>query len=123
MASPGHRGCMIGNNSASVLADAYLKGVKVEDVQTLYEGLINGTKNVHPEVSSTGRLGYEYYNKLGYVPYDVKINENTARTLEYAYNDWCIYRMAKELNRPKKEQKLFAERAMNYRNVFDKEAS
>ena len=122
-ASPGHRGCMIGNNSASVLADAYLKGVKVEDVQTLYEGLINGTKNVHPEVSSTGRLGYEYYNKLGYVPYDVKINENTARTLEYAYNDWCIYRMAKELNRPKKEQKLFAERAMNYRNVFDKEAS
>lgn len=66
--------------------------------------------------------GYEYYNKLGYVPYDVKINENTARTLEYAYNDWCIYRMAKELNRPKKEQKLFAERAMNYRNVFDKES-
>ena len=55
-------------------------------------------------------------------PYDVKINENTARTLEYAYNDWCIYRMAKELNRPKKEQKLFAERAMNYRNVFDKES-
>ena len=52
-----------------------------------------------------GSLGYEYYNKLGYVPYDVKINENTARTLEYAYNDWCIYRMAKELNRPKKEQK------------------
>ena len=121
-ASPGHRGCMIGNNSASVLADAYLKGVKVEDVQTLYEGLISGTKSVHPEVSSTGRLGYEYYNKLGYVPYDVKINENTARTLEYAYNDWCIYRMAKELNRPKKEQKLFAERAMNYRNVFDKES-
>ena len=37
-----------GNNSAAVLADAYLKGVKVEDVQTLYEGLINGTKNVHP---------------------------------------------------------------------------
>lgn len=71
-ASPGHRGCMIGNNSASVLVDAYLKGVKVDDVKTLYEGLIHGTENVHPEVSSTGRLGYEYYNKLGYVPYDVK---------------------------------------------------
>ena len=53
------------------------------------EGLINGTKNVHPEVSSTGRLGYGIANKLGYVPYDVKINENTARTLEYAYNDWA----------------------------------
>ena len=121
-ASPGHRGCMIGNNSASVLADAYLKGVKVEDVQTLYEGLINGTKNVHPEVSSTGRLGYEYYNKLGYVPYDVKINENAARTLEYAYDDWCIYKLAKELKRPKKEINLFAKRAMNYKNLFDKES-
>lgn len=121
-ASPGHRGCMIGNNSASVLVDAYMKGVKVDDVKTLYEGLIHGTENVHPEVSSTGRLGYQYYNKLGYVPYDVKINENTARTLEYAYDDWCIYQLAKSLNRPKKEIELFAKRAMNYRNVFDKES-
>lgn len=120
-ASPGHRGCMIGNNSASVLVDAYLKGVKVEDVETLYKGLIYGTEHVHPEVSSTGRLGYEYYNKLGYVPYDVKINENAARTLEYAYNDWCIYQLAKELKRPKKEIQLYAKRAMNYRNLFDKE--
>lgn len=121
-AGPGHRGCMIGNNSASVLVDAYMKGVKVDDVKTLYEGLIHGTENVHPEVSSTGRLGYQYYNKLGYVPYDVKINENTARTLEYAYDDWCIYQLAKALNRPKKEIELFAKRAMNYRNVFDKES-
>ena len=121
-ASPGHRDCMIGNNSASVLADAYLKGIKVEDVKTLYEGLIHGTKNVHPTVSSTGRRGYEYYNKLGYVPYDVKINENTARTLEYAYNDWCIYQLAKELKRPEKEIQLFAKRAMNYKNVFDKDS-
>lgn len=121
-ASPGHRGCMVGNNSASVLADAYLKGVKVDDVKTLYEGLIHGTKNVHPEVSSTGRLGYQYYNKLGYVPYDVKINENTARTLEYAYDDWCIYQLGKALNRPQKEIEQFAKRAMNYRNVFDKKS-
>jgi predicted alpha-1,2-mannosidase len=121
-ASPGHRDCMIGNNSASVLVDAYMKGVKVDELNTLYEGLINGTKHVHPKISSTGRLGYEYYNKLGYVPYDVKINENAARTLEYAYDDWCIYKMAKALNRPKKEQELFARRAMNYKNVFDKES-
>ena len=120
-ASPGHRGCMVGNNSASVLVDAYMKGVKVEDLETLYEGLLHGTKNVHPEVSSTGRLGHEYYNKLGYVPCDVKIHENAARTLEYAYNDWCIYKLAKELKRPKKEIKLFAERSMNYKNLFDNE--
>ena len=121
-ASPGHRGCMIGNNSASILVDAYLKGVKVDDVEALYEGLIHGTENVHPEISSTGRCGYEYYNKLGYVPYDVKINENAARTLEYAYDDWCILQMAKELKRPKKEIKRFEKRAMNYQNLFDKES-
>lgn len=120
-ASPGHRGCMVGNNSASVLVDAYMKGVRVDDVATLYEGLLHATENVHPEISSTGRLGYEYYNRLGYVPYDVKINENAARTLEYAYDDWCIYKLAKELKRPKKEINLFARRAMNYKNLFDKE--
>ena len=117
-ASPGHRGCMVGNNSASILVDAYMKGVKVEDLEALYAGLINGTQNVHPTVSSTGRLGHEYYNKLGYVPCDVKINESAARTLEYAYNDWCILQLAKELNRPKKEIKLFEQRAMNYKNLF-----
>lgn len=121
-ASPGHRGCMVGNNSASVLADAYLKGVRVEDVETLYQGILYGTEHVHPEVSSTGRQGYQYYNKLGYVPYDVNINENAARTLEYAYDDWCIYQLAKALDRPKKEIKLFAERAMNYKNLFDPES-
>lgn len=120
-ASPGHRGCMVGNNSASILVDAYMKGVKVADLETLYSGLIHGTENVHPTVSSTGRLGHEYYNKLGYVPYDVKINENAARTLEYAYNDWCIYKLAKDLKRPKKEIELYAKRAMNYKNLYDKE--
>lgn len=121
-ASPGHRGIMVGNNSASVIADAYLKGVRVEDVQTLYEGLLHGASNVHPTVSSTGRLGHEYYNRLGYVPYDVNINENVARTLEYAYDDWCILQMAKELKRTKKEIRLLHKRAMNYKNVYDPES-
>jgi predicted alpha-1,2-mannosidase len=118
-ASPGHRGCMIGNNSASVLVDAYLKGVQVDDVEALYKGLLHGTEHVHPSVSSTGRRGYEYYNKLGYVPYDVKINESAARTLEYAYDDWCIYRLAEALQRPQEEIDRFAGRALNYRHVFD----
>ena len=72
-------------------------------------------------MKSTGRLGYEYYNELGYVPYNVGIRENVARTLEYAYDDWCIYQMGKALNRPKEETDLYAKRAMNYQNVFDKE--
>ncbi len=119
--SPGHRGCMVGNNTASVLADAYLKGVKVEDTETLWKGLMASVNGVHPTVNSSGRLGYEYYNEIGYVPYDVKINENVARTLEYAYNDWCLYKLAQALGRPQKEIDLFAQRAMNYKNVFDPE--
>lgn len=122
-ASPGHRDCMVGNNSASVIVDAYLKGVKVEDVKTLYEGLIATANKEHPTVKSTGRWGCEYYNKLGYVPYNVNIRENAARTLEYAYDDWCIYQLGKALGRPKSEINLYAKRAMNYKNLFDKETS
>lgn len=120
-ASPGHRGIMIGNNSASVVADAYLKGLRGYDIETLYEAMLHGTKNVHPKVSSTGRLGHEYYNTLGYVPYNVGINENAARTLEYAYADWTIYMLAKELKRPQSEIDLFAKRSQNYRNIYSPE--
>ena len=120
-ASPGHRGCMVGNNSASIVADAYLSGLRNYDVETLWKAVVHGTGAVHPEVSSTGRLGYEYYNKLGYVPYDVKINESAARTLEYAYDDWCIYQLGRALGKPEKEIKIFAKRAMNYKNLYDKE--
>lgn len=118
-ASPGHRDCMVGNNSASVVADAYLKGLRGYDINTLYEAVLHGTNNVHPTVNSTGRSGHEYYNSLGYVPYNVGIKENAARTLEYAYDDWTIYKLAKALNRPQKEIDLYAKRALNYKNVFD----
>ena len=121
-ASPGHRGCMVGNNSASVVADAYLSGLRGYDVETLWQAVVHGSKAVHPEVNSSGRLGYEYYNNLGYVPYDIKINESVARTLEYAYDDWCIYQLGKSLGKSEKELKPFRKRAMNYRNVFDKES-
>ena len=120
-ASPGHRDCMIGNNSASIVADAYLKGVQIKDIETLWQAVVHGANAVHPEISSTGRKGFEYYNKLGYVPYDVDINENAARTLEYAYNDWCIYELGKALGKSNKELKPFKKRAFNYKNLFDKE--
>ncbi|MBO6068524.1 MAG: GH92 family glycosyl hydrolase [Bacteroidales bacterium] len=122
-ASPGHRDCMVGNNSAAVLADAYMKGLKVAEPDVMFEGLLHGSNAVHPRISSTGRLGWQYYNELGYVPYDVGINESVARTLEYAYDDWCIYTLAKALGRPDAEVQLYAQRALNYRNVFDRESS
>lgn len=117
--SPGARPVMIGNNSASVVSDAYMKGLRGYDINTLYEALVHGANNDGP--NGTGRKGVEFYNKLGYVPYDVKINENAARTLEYAYDDFTIYQLAKTLNRPKEELKLYAQRSQNYKKLFDPE--
>lgn len=120
-ASPGHRGCMVGNNSASIISDAFMKGVTKVDAEKMYEGMIKCANSVHPRVQSTGRYGYDYYNKLGYVPYNVGINESIARTLEYAYDDWCIYRMGQKLGRPEKEIEVYKNRSQNFRKVFDPE--
>lgn len=117
-ASPGHRGCMVGNNSASIVADAYIKGRRGYDIDKLWEAVLHGANSVHPKVSSTGRAGYELYNRLGYVPCD-ELSQSVARTLEYAYDDWCIYTLGKALGRPESEIAVYAERARNYRNVFD----
>lgn len=122
-ASPGHRDCMVGNNSASVVADAYLKGLRGYDAETLWKAVTHGANAVHPTVSSTGRLGFDEYNKMGYVPYDVDIDENVARTLEYAYDDWCIYQFGKALGKSKKELAPYLKHAMNYKNVFDRETN
>lgn len=120
-ASPGHRGCMIGSNSASLIADSYLKGIRGYDIETLYEAILKNTENWMQDITSVGRYGADYYNELGYIPYDVGINENTARTLEYAYADYCIWKLAQELDRPQEEIDLFKKRARNYRNVFSPE--
>jgi predicted alpha-1,2-mannosidase len=118
-ASPGHRDCMIGSNSAVNIADAYLKGIRGFDMAKLYEAILKNTENEGP-LHSVGRYGVKYYNRLGYIPYNVGINENTARTLEYSFADWCIWKLAKETNRPQEEISLFSKRALNYTNVFDK---
>ena len=122
-ASPGHRDCMVGNNSASVVADAYLKGVRIGNIDTLWQAVVHGANAVHPTVSSTGRQGFQYYNRLGFVPYDVKINESVARTLEYAYDDWCIYQLGKALGKSAREIDVYRRRALNYRKVFDRKTS
>ncbi len=121
-ASPGHRGCMVGNNSASIVADAILKGITPkEDIELLYEAMLHGREAVHPEVSSTGRLGHQYYNTLGYVPMNVGINESAARTLEYAYDDWCIAQTAQHLGKSDDAARLM-KASENYKNLFDKES-
>ncbi|MBS1664116.1 MAG: GH92 family glycosyl hydrolase [Bacteroidetes bacterium] len=118
--SPGYRSVMIGNNSASIVADAYLKGLRGYDINVLYEALLKDANNSGP-IPAVGRQGVEYYNSLGYVPYDVKINENAAMTLEYAFDDFSIYKLGKALGRPAEELKLYAKRSQNYKNLFDPE--
>jgi predicted alpha-1,2-mannosidase len=118
--SPAYANIMVGNNSASVVADAYIKGLRGYDIEILYEALLKGANNEGP-ITAVARAGADHYKKLGYVPYDVNINESAARTLEYAYDDFTIYQLAKALNRPKKEIKLYRERSQNYRKLFDQE--
>jgi predicted alpha-1,2-mannosidase len=117
--SPGFRNVMVGNNSASIVSDAYIKGLRGYDIDLLYKALLNGANNEGPQ--GTGRTGVKYYNELGYVPYDVKINESAARTLEYAYDDFAILQLAKALKRPQAEIDLFAGRSQNYKRLFNKE--
>lgn len=121
-ASPGHRNIMIGSNSATLIADAWLKGCRGYDIETLWEAMVKNSKNEGP-MHSVGRYGVDYYNRLGYVPYNVGVNENAARTLEYAFADFCIYKLGKALGKPEEEIKIFAERSQNYKNLFDSETS
>jgi len=116
--SPGHRDCMIGSNSASIISEAYLKGVSNFDIETAYKGIINSSKNEGP-LSSVGRRGAKEYNRLGFIPYDTQINESVARTLEYSYNDYCIWKLAEKLGKSDNEINLFKSRSFNYMNVFD----
>ncbi|MBI9040182.1 GH92 family glycosyl hydrolase [Lutibacter sp.] len=122
-ASPGHRDCMIGSNSAPIISDAFLKGVKDMDVELLLEAMLkNATVSDGRPVNSVGRAGLEYYNTLGYVPYNVGINENAARTLEYAYADFTIAKMAEKLGKTEIAEKYFKQ-SMNYKNLFDPETN
>ena len=95
------------------------RGWDVFDPKELTTALLHGANNEHPNIRSTGRLGYKYYNKLGYVPSDVGINEHAARSLEYAYDDWCILQALQKAGASADLQQLYAERAMNYRKLYD----
>ena len=119
-ASPGHRDVMIGSNSATLIADAYLKGaMDSTEVDVLLEAVLkNATVEEGRPVTSVGREGVNYYNDLGYVPYDVGINENTARTLEYAFADFTIAQMARQLGKSEVADQYY-QQSKNYQLVFD----
>lgn len=128
--SPGLANVMVGNNSASVVAEAYLKGLRGYDIETLYQALKHGANNAGP-IRAVGRFGVQQYNDMGYVPADYTINtkhdtvltypESAARTLEYAYDDFAIYQLGKALGKTKDEIDIYAKHSQNYRNLFDKQ--
>ncbi|MGH6615379.1 GH92 family glycosyl hydrolase [Sphingomonas sp.] len=125
-ASPGYRDVMIGANSASIISDAYLNGVRGFDVETLYQAMVKSATTAQGRptdkkgavLTAVGREGVDDYNRLGYVPYDAGINENAARTLEYSTADFAISRLAAALGKTE-DAKLYASRGQNYRKLYD----
>ncbi|MBO5974341.1 MAG: GH92 family glycosyl hydrolase [Paludibacteraceae bacterium] len=115
-ASPGHRNCMIGNNSLSLIADAWQKGFRNIDKEKAFKAMLNQTLAQGSE-SSVGRNGYEDYHKLGYVPYP-DYYEASAKTLEYAYADWCLATFAESIGERAIAKEYFI-KSQNYRNLFD----
>lgn len=118
--SPGHKGCMIGNNSFSLLADAYFKGVRNFDVEKALEAMLTSATGRHPHIGSVGRDGYQEYWEKGYI--STKTHESVAKTLEYAYADWCLARVAEDLGKKDIAEKFYKS-SQNFRNVFDPEAA
>jgi len=116
--SPAYANIMVGNNSASVVSDAYIKGLRGYDIEILWEALKKGANNTGP-MAAVGRDGVKFYNELGYVPFDAGFHENAAKTLEYAYDDFAIYNLGRALGKPESEIGIYAKRSMNYKNLFD----
>jgi predicted alpha-1,2-mannosidase len=102
-------GTMIGYHSIPVITDAILKGYKGFDINLAYDAMKKSAMQDH--------LGLNYYNELGYIP-DEKEVESVSKTLEYAYDDWCIAQIAKYLGK-EEDYKYFSTRAEYYRNLFD----
>ncbi|HEV2696155.1 MAG TPA: GH92 family glycosyl hydrolase [Verrucomicrobiae bacterium] len=121
-ASPGHRECMVGNNSFSLLADGWVKGVQSFSGSQAVDEMIHDANNSGP-ISTIGRDGAKYYQSIGYLPYspvkgETSFHEATAKTLEFAYDDFCLAKLANAIGR-KGDARIFARRANNWTNVFD----
>lgn len=115
--NPGETGGMVGNHSISLLADAWAKGICTFDPTKALEAYLHEVTNKGPWGGANGREGFKEYFNLGFVPYP-EYHESTAKTLEYAYDDFCAYSLAKTTNNTFYQQ-VFERQMMNYRFVFD----
>jgi predicted alpha-1,2-mannosidase len=112
---------MVGDHLIPIVVDAYMKGIRDFDVESIYEAMKTKALQLPapPIPMAASRSGLMDYINLGYAPYD-KVTESVPNTVELAYNDWCIAQLAKALNK-EEDYELFAQRALNYRNLFDTE--
>lgn len=115
-ASPGYRACMVGTHIDAVMADGIARGVTDFDVETAFEGMWRHAHEVGDPAGAWGRIGIEDYLELGYV--SNRFHESVGRSLDYAYDDWCIAQVARTLGRTDEAQQLEA-RAGNYRHLWD----
>jgi predicted alpha-1,2-mannosidase len=120
-ASPGHRVCMVGTHADAIIADAVAKGVEGFDRDAAYEGIRKHAFEVVTDDTGFGRLGLADYLKLGYVPDDRVHHASASRTLDYAYDDFCIAQVARALGREEDARQLI-QRAENWRHVYDPNA-
>lgn len=114
---PGETGGMIGNHAISLLADAWAKGIRTFDPQRALKAYAHEAMNKGPWGGANGRIFWKEYFQLGYVPYP-ESSGSTAQTLEYAYDDWCGYELARATGN-QFYMDVFERQMYNYRNVFD----
>ncbi|MCD4736404.1 MAG: GH92 family glycosyl hydrolase, partial [Bacteroidales bacterium] len=101
--------CMIGYHAVPVITDAYIKGIRGYDAEKAFKTMKHDAELDH--------FGLKYYKERGYIPAHEE-SESVSRTLEYAYDDWCIATMAEALGK-ENEKEIFTERAQFYKNIFD----
>lgn len=116
---PSEAGSMIGNHAISLLADAWAKGIRTFDPEKALKAYYHEATEKGPWGPANGRHGFKEYYTLGYVPYP-KYGEATAKTLEYAYDDFCGYNLAKMIGN-KFYVDVFSRQMYNYKNVWDDE--
>ncbi|RZL97545.1 MAG: glycoside hydrolase family 92 protein, partial [Pedobacter sp.] len=115
--NPGMSGVMLGNHAISLLSDAWIKGIKNFSADSALKAYFHEATNKGPWGGSNGREGWENYFTRGFVPLG-KVHESTAKTLEYAYDDFCAYNLAKASGN-KYYEEIFSRQMYNYKYVFD----
>ena len=103
--------CMIGNHAIPVIADAYFAGIRDFDTEKALKAMVASSKDDF--------RGMGAYMKYGYIPIEVE-GEATSKTLEYAYDDWCVARMAEDMGKTDIAKEFYA-RAQSYKNIYNPE--